>query len=274
MMDSGRQVRLHNSYPSPVRIRQTIARLSASAQSAHFGSSLSCVEILNAILTVSNIAPDTVNAADRDRLIMSKGHAAMAYYAVMSAHDLIPPKELENYLKDNTILWGHVTRATEIPVIDASTGSLGHGLSLAVGYAQAYLLRRLAGRIYCVLSDGELDEGCTWEAILFAGARNFENLTAVIDYNKIQSLDRIDNVLSLSPLIDKWRSFRWDAIEVDGHDMRELIGTLGRSHPERPLVIIAHTIKGKGVPSIENTVSSHYKPATPEDLQFLRNSDA
>jgi transketolase len=251
------------------KIRQTISRMSHQANSAHFGSSLSCVEIISAILTVSNIRPDTVARADRDRLILSKGHAAMGYYAALNAHGLIDDKHLENYLGGGTALWGHVTRTPEIPAIDASTGSLGHGLGLALGFAQAYRLQRYAGRIFCVLSDGELDEGSTWEAVLYAGARAFDNLVAVVDYNKIQSLDYVDNVLPLAPLADKWRAFRWDVEEVDGHDEAALVAALSNHSTGKPRVVLAHTVKGKGVPRIENTVASHYTPAQAGDAALF-----
>jgi transketolase len=243
--------------------------MSHQANSAHFGSSLSCVEIISAILTASNIRPDTVAQPDRDRLIMSKGHAAMGYYAALNAHGLIDDKHLENYLGNGTALWGHVTRTEDVPVIDASTGSLGHGLGLALGYAEAYRLQHYKGRIFCVLSDGELDEGATWEAALYAGARAFDNIVAVVDYNKIQSLDRVDDVLPLAPLPDKWLAFRWSVEEIDGHDEQALIAELSKPSAGKPRVVLAHTVKGKGVPRIENTVASHYTPAQAGDAALF-----
>jgi len=250
-------------------IRHRIALLSRDANSAHLGSSLSCVEILNAIVAVSNIRPDTRTSIDRDRLIMSKGHAAMGYYAVMAAYGLIAPEHLANYLGNGTALWGHVTRSAQVPVIDASTGSLGHGLGLTVGYGLAYRLRGWNGRCFCVLSDGELDEGSTWEAAMFAGARQLGSVTAVIDYNKIQSLERVVEVMDLEPLADKWRSFRWHVAEVDGHDLSALEAALSSDSGGRPRLIIAHTIKGKGVERLENTVESHYRSATDADVDVL-----
>lgn len=251
-------------------IRKEIARMSCTAKSAHFGSALSCVEILQAIVEVSNIRPDNVSAPDRDRLIVSKGHAAMGYYAVMRAYGLMPPELAANYLGDGTALWGHVTRSAQAPVIDASSGSLGHGLGLALGYAQAYRLHDWPGRIFCVLSDGEQDEGSTWEAVLYAGARTFDNLTAVVDYNKIQSLDHVANVLPLEPLADKWRAFHWNVEEVvQGHDPVAIAAALRRAVPGKPHVVICHTVKGKGVARIENTVASHYKPALESDMELF-----
>jgi transketolase len=250
-------------------IRHRIARLSRDARSAHLGSSLSCVEILSAIVASSNSRPETLQRPDRDRLIMSKGHAAMGYYAVMAEYGLIDQDHLANYLCNGTALWGHVTRSDRVPVIDASTGSLGHGLGLSVGYALAYRLRGWSGRSFCVLSDGELDEGSTWEAALFAGARRLEAVTAVVDYNKIQSLERVTDVMDLEPLADKWRSFRWHVAEVDGHDLQAVAGALSIDSGGGPRLIIAHTTKGKGIERIENTVESHYRPATDADVDLL-----
>lgn len=250
-------------------IRKRIAQLSFHAKSAHFGSSLSCVEILDAILRVADITPANVTAPDRDRLIISKGHAAMGVYAALEAHGLLPSEMLADYLGDGTALWGHVTRSQAAPAIDASSGSLGHGLGLALGFAQAYRLRRIPSKVYCVLSDGELDEGTNWEAILFAGARKFDALNVVIDYNKIQSLDFVESVLPLEPLADKWRAFQWEVDIVDGHNSEALVQALSRQTSGKPRVVIAHTVKGKGVARIENTVASHYKPALAEDAALF-----
>lgn len=222
-----------------------------------------------AILSASNITPETAASKTRDRLVMSKGHAAMAYYSVLAAYGLIDNEALGTYLRDGTALWGHVTRTSAFPAIDASTGSLGHGLGLALGYAQAYRLSGVTSRAFCVMSDGELDEGAVWEAALYAGARKFNNLTAVVDYNKIQSLDRVSAVMDLEPLADKWRAFGWNTREVDGHDLVVLRRALEDPPASGPLLVLAHTIKGNGLPHIEDTVESHYKPATAADVAML-----
>lgn len=250
-------------------IRHRIARMSHAAKSAHFGSSLSCVEILMAVVQASNVRVDNVDAADRDRIILSKGHAAMAYYATLESFGLLEERHLDSYLRDGSALWGHVTRNPMVPAIDASTGSLGHGLGLALGFLQAYRLRNWSARAFCILSDGELDEGSTWEAALYAGARSFSPLVAVVDYNKIQSLDRVAAVLDLEPLCDKWRAFRWDVVEVDGHDLGALGEALAATSRNAPRLIIAHTVKARGVVRIENTVASHYHPASENDVSLL-----
>jgi transketolase len=247
--------------------RRRVVSMSHRANAAHLGSSLSCIEILDAIVSASDLRPGNAASAMRDRIVFSKGHAAMAFYAVFEQHGLAPSAALDCYLESGTALWGHVTRTPEVPAIDASSGSLGHGLSLAVGFALGH---RLRGRddlaVFCVLSDGECDEGSTWEAAMFAGARKLDALRVVVDYNHIQSLAPTREVMDLEPFADKWRAFNWDAVEVDGHDEAALFEALAAPRAGRPRAILAHTVKGKGVPRIENTVASHYKPALACDL--------
>lgn len=250
-------------------IRSRIANISYRSKSAHFGSSLSCVDILDSIATAARITPQEITSDRRPRIILSKGHAAMAFYATLEAWGLLPENMLDAYLQDDSALWGHVTRSAAAPAIDVSTGSLGHGLGLAAGYALGYRLKRWDARIFCVLSDGECDEGSTWEAALFAGHHKLDRLVAVIDYNKIQSLDHVATVLDLEPFAQKWSSFGWEVREVDGHDVWAMDVALAASTSGRPLVIIAHTVKGKGVPRIENTVASHYQPALSDDASSL-----
>lgn len=252
------------------RIREVIAEMSYSARSAHLGSSLSCVEILDAIVATSNLRAKTATLVDRDRIIVSKGHAAMALYAVLHVWGMLETRHIASYLQDGTALWGHVTRSEAVPAVDFSTGSLGHGLSYATGLALAYRLRRHVGRIFCVLSDGECDEGSTWEAALFAGHHQLSNLTTVVDYNKIQSIGTTTEVLDLEPFDAKWSSFRWSVARCDGHDSAALTESLSLN--EEPKIILADTVKGKGIPRIENTIASHYKPATSEDRMELAHA--
>lgn len=247
--------------------RRRVIAMSYRANSAHLGSSLSCIEILDAVMRAADISPMNAGAALRDRIVFSKGHAAMAYYATLEQHGLVAPQMLDVYLQNDTRLWGHVTRLPEVPAIGASSGSLGHGLSLAVGFALGHRLKRAeALRVFCILSDGECDEGSTWEAAMFAGARKLDALTAIVDYNHIQSLAHTSDVMDLEPFGDKWRAFGWEAVEVDGHDEDALTDAIDAPGAGRPRVILAHTVKGKGVSRIENTVASHYKPALAGDL--------
>lgn len=200
---------------------------------------------------------------------MSKGHAAMAFYATLEQHGLLAAEPLDRYLQNDTALWGHVSLTDAVAAIDACSGSLGHGLSIASGFALANRLRGEACRIFAVLSDGECDEGTTWEAALFAGARKLAHLCAIVDYNHIQSIGTTHDVMELEPFADKWRAFGWQALEVDGHDWDALMTAIHAPSLGLPRVILAHTVKGKGIPRIENTVASHYKPALAEDLALF-----
>lgn len=237
--------------------------MSYSARSAHLGSSLSCVEILDAMVAASDLRPATVRSPVRDRIVVSKGHAAMALYAVLHTWGMIEDHHIAEYLADGTALWGHVTRTTAVPAIDFSTGSLGHGLSYATGLALGQRMRGYSSRVFCLLSDGECDEGAIWEAALFAGHHKLSNLTAVVDYNKIQSIGTTSEVLDLEPFGAKWSAFRWQMASCSGHDPEALLTNFARA--EGPKVILADTVKGKGIPRIENTIASHYRPATEGD---------
>jgi transketolase len=224
------------------------------------------VEILDAVLNASNIRKDSVGDPGRDRIVFSKGHAAMAFYSALEAWGLLEPSLLDEYLRDGTGLWGHVTCSHLVPAIDASTGSLGHGLGLAAGFALGYRLRGHKSQVFCILSEGDCDEGSTWEAALFAGHHRLDALTAIVDYNKIQSIGASKDVLDLEPFMDKWRAFQWSTLRIDGHDHSALVDALAKRPKLQPRVIIADTVKGKGIGRIENTIASHYHPAKAEDL--------
>jgi len=247
-------------------IRQRILSLSHAAKSAHVGSGLSCVEILYALFDAQK-----KKAPEIETIILSKGHAAMALYASLEAFEKIPSSELEVYLKNGTRLWGHPSKKSNFAGIDWSTGALGHGMPVTVGMAYAALHIDKSEAIFTtVISDGECNEGSIWEAALFAGHHKLRNLVTIIDYNKIQSFGRISDVLELEPFAKKWESFGWWVSEVDGHDVSAIQKELLKD-ALRPKCIIAHTIKGKGVPSIENSLASHYKPITSEQLELFKN---
>lgn len=229
-------------------------------KSAHAGSNLSAADIVtilyHGILRVNPKRPDW---PDRDRFVMSKGHAAAILWANLADRDFFPKTWLASYYKDDGKLPGHVTKLT-IPGVELSTGSLGHGLPFGAGVALAGKRDRKNYRVFVVLSDGELDEGSNWEAILFAPHHKLDNLVAIVDYNKIQSLATVKETLDLEPLKKKIEAFGWAVREVDGHDHKELYRTL-KAVPFRkgkPSFIIAHTVKGKGVSYMENTVTWHY----------------
>ena len=201
-------------------------------------------------------------------MILSKGHTAAVIYAVLAESHYFPVAELEEYGQDGSPLLTHVSHG--VPGVDFSTGSLGHGLPVACGKALAAKRSGRMWRTFALLSDGELDEGSNWEAILFAGHHRLGRLTAVIDNNKIQSFGAVAEVLDLHPLADKFRAFRWDVAEIDGHDHRELRVALAGRRPidAPPLAVIAHTVKGKGVDFMEHQLKYHYSaPRSAEDLQ-------
>lgn len=228
--------------------------------------------MLDAMVAASDLRPANVSSATRDRIVVSKGHAAMALYAVLHAWGMIEDRHIAEYLADGTALWGHVTRTTAVPAIDFSTGSLGHGLSYAAGLALGQRLRGHSSRVFCLLSDGECDEGAIWEAVLFAGHHKLSNLTAVVDYNKIQSIGTTAEVLDLEPFGAKWSAFRWQVADCDGHDTEALLTNFARA--DGPKVILGDTVKGKGILRIENTVASHYRPATEGDRMEFSDARA
>ena len=252
--------------------RGRVLKMSYSAKSAHAGSALSCLEIL-----MSLFAKKYQNDSPLKKIILSKGHAAMGLYATAEQFGLISPEDLDVYLQNGSKLWGHPSKSESFNWIDWSTGSLGHGLPAAVGMAYAGKIKSskqiaLTQSIAVILSDGECDEGSNWEAALFAGHHNLSNITVFVDYNKIQSLDFVENVLSLEPLAKKWESFRWDCIEIDGHSLEDLNAVWDRaSTSNKPLCVICHTTKGKGVPDIENTIISHYRPISKIQLETFEN---
>ncbi len=249
-------------------IRRDILTMSYLAQSAHTGGALSCVEILVALyFRIMKVYPgDPVNPR-RDRLVFSKAHDAKALYAVLAERGFFDKKLLKGYEHDGGLLPGHSVRG--IAGIEISSGSLGHGLPMAAGMAWVGKQDKKAYRVFAVLSDGECDEGSTWEAILFAGYHKLDNLIAIVDYNKLQGFGFTKDVLDLEPLKEKWQSFDWEVAEVDGHNIKKVIQTF-RTLPFRngkPSVIIAHTIKGLGgVARYIGTVSSQYKAPTEKEF--------
>jgi transketolase len=252
--------------------RERVLKMSTSAKSAHAGSGLSCVEILVCLFFQKYLLKRSV-----EKIILSKGHAAMALYAAAEQFGLIEASLLDNYLQDGSRLWGHPSKTSGFEWIEWSTGSLGHGLPAATGIAYAKKIQNPCltnvDAVSVVISDGECDEGSNWEAALFAGHHKLSNLVVFLDYNKIQSLDFVANVMSLEPLTSKWLAFGWDCVEVDGHATEELVDIWVRfANRQKPLCVICHTTKGKGVPDIENTVLSHYRPISAEQLERFSNA--
>jgi len=215
---------------------------------------------------VLNVAPGDPQAPGRDRFVLSKGHAGAGLYAALAERGFFPVEKLWTHYQDGSALCGHVSH--ELPGIDVSTGALGHGLSLAAGMAYAAKLRSGKQRIFCLLSDGECDEGSIWEAALFAAHHRLENLVAIVDYNRLQGIAPVGDVLELEPFADKWRAFGWEVSEADGHNHTALFTALNgiAFRAGKPSCLLAHTVKGKGVGFMENTVLWHYR--TPRGAEF------
>lgn len=243
------------------RIRMHALRMTHQAGSSHVASSFSMAELLAVLYrSVLRITPETIDNPDRDRLVLSKGHACAGLYAVLAECGFFPMDWLDSFYHDGAKLPGHAT-AHGIPGIEVSSGALGHGLGIACGLALAGKQDGRPYRVFTILSDGECDEGSIWEAALFAPQHRLDNLVAIVDYNKVQSLAHVKDVLDLDPFVDKWRAFRWAAREIDGHDVRQIQKTLDSVpfEPGRPSCIIANTVKGKGVSFMEDTVLWHYR---------------
>lgn len=254
-----------NTKSLAMAIRCHALRMVHSARASHIGSALSIADIV-AVLYGSTMNLDTSDpcSSNRDRFILSKGHACVSVYAALALSGFIEEALLETYGSDYSDLMNHISH--KVPGVEFSTGALGHGLPFGVGKALFCKKNNLQWRTFVLLSDGELDEGSNWEALMFAAHHQLDNLTIIIDYNKLQSLTSIDKTLSLEPLNDKFRAFGASVIELDGHDHDALSRELKEKGVNRPMVIIAHTIKGKGVSFMENQVLWHYRSPTDEQL--------
>ncbi len=251
------------------RVRRHIVRMTAAAGSGHPGGSLSAVEILTTLyFGIMRHDPSNPRWSLRDRFILSKGHAAPALYAVLAEAGYFPTDLLMTLRKLGSPLQGHVSYNLDIGV-EASSGSLGHGFSVGVGMALAGRLDGLDYRVYVLLGDGELDEGQVWEAALAAAHYRLDNLTAVVDANGIQNDDFVARTLNLEPLDAKWAAFGWRVFEVDGHDLVELARALdaARRIRTRPSVVIARTVKGKGVSFMEHNPEFHGRAPRPDELE-------
>jgi transketolase len=242
-------------------IRRHAIKMTSSGKSSHIGSILSIADILAVLYGhILKFDPENPKWDKRDRFILSKGHAGAGVYAVLAEVGFFSIKKLKTHYQDGSDLSGHVSHKG-IPGVEFSTGSLGHGLSVGVGMAKAAKLESHDHKTIVLLSDGECDEGSVWEAAMFAAHHKLDNLIAIVDYNKLQSLDSISNTLALEPFASKWSSFGWSVIETDGHDHKMLIEEFINipNNLFSPTVIIAHTTKGKGISFMENNVLWHYR---------------
>jgi transketolase len=249
------------------RIRAHALRMCHHASSSHIGTCLSMSDLLAVLYAgVLRHDPRQPKWEGRDWFLLSKGHGAAALYAVLAERGFFPVEELETYGDADSRLLGHASHY--VPGVELSTGSLGHALPVACGLALAAKREERTQRVFVLMSDGELDEGSNWEAILFAPHHRLDNLFVLVDYNKIQSFGSVAEVLGLEPLTDKWRAFGWDVREVDGHD-HQAIGDAFAASPRagQPVVVIAHTVKGKGVSFMEHELAWHYRSPSAEQLR-------
>lgn len=252
-----------------LQIRRDVVTMVHRARASHAGSALSVADIL-AVLYASTLRhrPQEPEWSERDIVILSKGHAAAAGYSVLARTGYFPANLLDTYQADDSPLAGHLTTSTSAPGVEWSTGSLGHGLPVALGMALYATRVGTPGRVYAILSDGECDEGTTWESALIAAHHGLDRLTVIIDANGIQSFGRTADVLGLEPLAAKWQSFGWEAVEVDGHDHQGLEDALRPACHGIPRVVVARTVKGRGVSFMEDQLAWHYRSPTDEELSL------
>ena len=238
-----------------------------SARQGHPGGDMSVTDILATLyLGVLRIDPKAPRKPDRDRLILSKGHASSALYATLAEMGFIPAEALQTFMKPLSMLNGHPNR-NYVPGVEANTGPLGHGMPIAVGVALAGKIDKAAYRVFVITGDGELQEGSNWEAAMAAGHHKLANLTLIVDRNTLQQGARVAETNDVEPLADKFRAFRWDVVDVDGHDPEALLDAFALK-PDRakPLCVIAHTVKGKGVSYMEDQVGWHHGVPTQAQL--------
>lgn len=267
-MSAARHSQIKTSIEWAARLRVAAVQMTAQAKASHIGSCLSQADLLAHLFSYwLRLDPKNPTWPDRDRFLLSKGHAAAISYAALAEKGFFPKSWLGDYCKNGSRLGGHYTSAG-VPGAEHSTGSLGHALSVGLGMALALKKDKRPARAVVLMSDGECDEGSVWEAILLAPQLQLEQLLVIVDYNKIQSLGTVAEVAELEPFADKWRAFRWNVQEINGHNHQEIHAALAKSPaPGQPTVILAHTVKGKGVSFMENKLAWHYQSANPEQVE-------
>jgi len=256
-----------------LELRQIIFKGMYHAGGGHLPSSFSIAELLITLYyKFLNIDPDRPDWPDRDRFILSKGHACLALYSILALKGFIKKELLLSVCKQGCILGGHPDML-KIPGVDASTGSLGHGFPFGVGVAFSAKLNNKKFNVYSILGDGECQEGSIWEAAIFGAQHGLDNMTAIIDFNKLQAIDYIDKVSGLEPFADKWKAFGWSVREIDGHSISEIMQTFSDLPFEagKPSMVIAHTVKGKGISYMENIPIWHYRMPNEEELKVALN---
>jgi transketolase len=249
-------------------LRKLVVRALEGGERGHVGSSMSLIEIMRVLYDdVLRYRADDPKWDGRDRMILSKGHGCIALYVILADKGFFPLETLDTFCRRDSILGGH-PEAGKVPGVEASTGALGHGLSIGVGMALAARIQKRDSKVVVVCGDGEINEGSVWEAAMCAGKHKLSNLTAVIDYNKIQSAGPTREIQDLEPLVDKWRAFNFNPVEVDGHDVEALRKVFSRlpASADKPTAIICHTVKGKGISFAENDANWHHKSKISQDV--------
>lgn len=248
------------------QIRREALKMVCKAKASHIGGALSMADILAVLYSdILKIDPAVPKDENRDRFFLSKGHACTGLYATLALKGFFDMSELDRYSQNGSMLLSHVSH--NIPGVELSTGSLGHALPVACGIALAAKRQKRNFKVYALLSDGELDEGSNWEAILFAAHHKLDNLICIIDYNKIQSFGSVKEVINLHPLKEKFDVFNWKAVEIDGHNHDEIRNSLIVKTDNKPLCIVANTIKGKGVDFMQEKLLWHYRSPSVEQLE-------
>jgi transketolase len=243
------------------KIRRHGIEMTHLSGGSHIGSILSVADIIAVLYNdIAHVNPNVPNMPNRDRIILSKGHAGAAIYAALAEKGFFDIELLKTHYQNGSVLSGHVSHKG-VPGVEISTGSLGHGLSIGAGMAYVAKKDLKSHYVYVILGDGENDEGAVWEAALISNHFKLDNLIAIIDYNKMQSLDFVENTISLAPLADKWKAFGWNVIEIDGHNHNELRTAYqsAKINKGKPSIILANTIKGKGISFMENDILWHYR---------------
>ncbi|HTT46205.1 MAG TPA: transketolase [Thermoplasmata archaeon] len=262
-MPEGTPVEVLRSLESTAReIRQEVIRMTYAAQSGHPGGSLSVTDLLTALVFRElRIDPARPDWPERDRLVLSKGHASPAMYAALALRGFLPREELASFRQLGSRLQGHVDR-TKLPVIEASTGCLGQGIGMAVGMALDSRLRNSEYRTYAVIGDGECQAGPTWEALMAGGHYRLSNLVVILDRNGLETDGSTESLMGIEPIAEKFRAFRYHTLEIDGHSFPEILDAFAaaRRHTDGPTAIVAHTVKGKGVSFMEGKHQYHGKP--------------
>jgi len=244
--------------------RKAVLRLIYRAQTSHIGSNFSCIDILTVIYSIANIDKDLKE--DRDRIVVSKGWVAASMYYFLAKKGIIPKEDLETYCKDGSKYIG--LAEPNVRGIEAAGGSMGFGLPFGVGFAFAKNLKREKGKVFVLMSDGEMDCGSTWESALISAHHKLDNLVVIVDFNGLQAMGRVEDILNIGPLKDKWEALGWEVQEIDGHNFEEIERSLTAPIEEgKPRVIIARTIKGKGVSFMEGDNIWHYKAPSEEEYQ-------